>query len=192
MGLWDVLRGQSRPKQANLDALFALPSAALTLEAGLGLHPTGMGSVCFRAAEGQAAAYTQQEAIALIGTEGGPATESRVDEFGYTWLTVRSEPEDTSSLVTDLHAVNSALELQGFGPGLLCSVLELTSSTVPRAYLVYLYKQGTFYPFCPNGPSSRDALVERQIRDSVSSDLSVEADTGRWMPIWGIPGGSPS
>ena len=38
MGFWDVLRGQSRPRKANLDALFSLPSAALTLEASLGLH----------------------------------------------------------------------------------------------------------------------------------------------------------
>ena len=54
MGLWDVLRGQTRPRAANLDALFSLPSAAMTLEASLGLHATGTGSVCFRAAEGQA------------------------------------------------------------------------------------------------------------------------------------------
>ena len=38
MGLWDVLRGQSKPRKANLDALFAVPSAAITLEASLGLH----------------------------------------------------------------------------------------------------------------------------------------------------------
>ena len=89
MGLWDVLRGQSRPRAANLDALFALPSATLTLEAALGLHATGVGSVCFRAAEGQASAATQREASELIAVDGGPATESRVDEYGYTWLTVR-------------------------------------------------------------------------------------------------------
>jgi hypothetical protein len=32
--------------------LFALPSAALTLEAALEFKPTGLGSVCFKAAEG--------------------------------------------------------------------------------------------------------------------------------------------
>jgi hypothetical protein len=187
VGLWDALRGESRPRKANLDALFALPSAALTLEAAMGLRPTGVGSVCFRAAEGQAAVTTQQEASALVAVGGGPATESRVDEYGYTWLTVRAEPEDTSDLVTDLHAVNSALELQGFGTGLLCSTLGFGSGTVPRAFLVYLYKRGTFYPFCPTGSTSRDTLLERQIRDAVGGDLSIESDLGRWMPIWGIP-----
>lgn len=189
MGLWDALRGQSRPVKADLDALFALPSAALTLEAALGLHPTGVGSVCFRAAEGQAALTTQQEASALVAVDGGPATESRVDEYGYTWLTVRAAPEDTSDLVTDLHAVNSALEVQGFGTGLLCSTVGFLDDSGQPSYLVYLYKKGMFYPFCPTGPATRDTLKERQLRDVVSGDLPMEPDTSRWMPIWGIPDG---
>lgn len=188
MGLWDAIRGRSRPREANLDALFALPAAALTLEASMGLRPTGVGSVCFRAAEGQAALSTQREASALVAVGGGPATESRVDEYGFTWLTVRTTPENTSGLVTDLHAVNSALEAQGFGTGLLCSVLGFASETVPAVFLVYLYKQGTFYPFCPTGSGNRDSLVERQVRDAVAADLPIEPDLSRWMPIWGIPG----
>ena len=186
MGLWDALRGQSRPRKANLDALFGLPSAALTLEASMGLHPTGVGSVCFRAAEGQAAVTTQQEAVALVALDGGPATESRVDEYGYTWLTVRTAPEDMSSLVTDLHAVNSALEAQGFGTGLLCSTVGFRGETAGPTFVVYLYKQGTFYPFCPTGRTSRDTLRERQVRDVLAADLPIEPDTARWMPIWGI------
>ena len=54
MGFWDVLKGQTKPRPARLDALFSLPSAAMTLEASLGLQATGEGSVCFRAAEGKA------------------------------------------------------------------------------------------------------------------------------------------
>jgi hypothetical protein len=187
MGFWDVLRGQSRPRQANLDALFSLPSAALTLEAALGMHPTGSGAVCFRAAEGQAAALSQQEAASLVAVDGGPQVESRVDEYGYTWLTVRTDPPDVGSLVTDLHAVNSALEVQGFGPGLLCSTVAFRGDSGPNTFLVYLYKQGTFYPFCPTGTTSRDTLLERQVRDVVGDDLPIEDDTSRWMPIWGIP-----
>lgn len=188
MGLWDALRGRTAPPQANLDALFAVPSAALTLEAAMNLRPTGVGSVCFRAAEGQAAVATQLEASALVKVDGGQTIESRVDDYGYTWLTVRTAPEETSALVTELHAVNSALEAQGFGTGLLCSVVGFTSSTVPAAHLVYLYKRGTFYPFCPATDSSRDTLVERQVRDAVTNDLPIEPDLTRWLPIWGMPG----
>jgi len=152
----------------------------------MGLRPTGNGSVCFRAAEGQAAVDTQQEASALVAVDGGPATVSRVDEYGYTWLTVSAAPEDTAGLVTDLHAVNSALEVQGFGTGLLCSTVGFRDDAGALAYLVYLYKQGTFYPFCPTGPSRRDTLRERQVRDVVGADLPIEPELSRWMPIWGI------
>ncbi len=187
MGFWDVLRGHSAPRAAKLDALFALPGAALTLEASLGLHATGVGAVCFRAAEGMAAVATQREAADLVAVDGGPATESRVDEYGYTWLTARTDPPDVGALVTDLHAVNSALEVQGFGPGLLCSTVGFRGDDGRTAYVVYLYKQGTFYPFCPTGPNKRDSLMERQLRDAVGDDLPIEEETSRWMPIWGIP-----
>jgi hypothetical protein len=188
MGFWDAVRGRTRPKEADLDRLFALPSAALNLQAALGLQATGVGSVCFRAAEGAAAGATQREASELVDLDG-PAPTSRVDEFGYTWLTVRRTPGDVPSLVTDLHGVNTSLELQGFGTGLLCSVVGFAPETDlagPRTYLVYLYKQGTFYPFCPTGPTSRDDLRERQVRDCVDGDLVVEPDRARWMPLWGL------
>ncbi|WP_445255914.1 PspA-associated protein PspAB [Nocardioides aurantiacus] len=187
MGFWDAIRGRTTPRAATLDALFAVPSAALTLEAGLGLRPTGAGSVCFRAAEGAASVQSQAEAAALVGHDGGPATESSVDDYGYTWLTVRTDPPDPATLVTDLHAVNSALEAQGFSSSLLCSVIAFVDDRGAPAYLVYLYKQGTFYPFVPSGPATRDALRERQLRDEVGADLPIEPDQGRWMPIWGLP-----
>ena len=92
----------------------------------------------------------------------------------------------SAALVTDLHAVNSALEAQGFGSGLLCSTVGFRSESDQRVFVVYLYKQGTFYPFCPSGPSSRDTLLERQVRDAIGADLPIEEDTSRWMPIWGL------
>ena len=55
------------------------------------------------------------------------------------------------------------------------------------AFLVYRYKQGTFYPFSRPARQSRDTLKERQIRDAVGTDLPIEPDTSRWMPLWGLP-----
>jgi len=79
MGLWDALRGRSTTSGPNLDALFLVPSAAVTLQTGIGLEPAGTGSVCFRAAEGQfdRLAGLAAELVALdvdvIVTDGGPA-----------------------------------------------------------------------------------------------------------------------
>ena len=54
MGFLDALLGRTKPVPPNLDELFALPNAALTLEAGTDFRPTGSGWVCFRAGEGMA------------------------------------------------------------------------------------------------------------------------------------------
>jgi hypothetical protein len=188
VGLWDVIRGQQRAKRPNLDNLFAVPGAAITLQTALGVMPTGVGSVCFRAAEGSASGAAQEVASALVEQDRGPAVERSVDGFGFTWLVVRGTPDDVSGLVTDLHAVNTELEMQGFASGLLCSLVGFGDAAGHRLGLVYLYKRGTFYPFAPNGPQSRDTLFERQVRDQLAGDLTIEEDLGRWLPLWGAPG----
>ena len=190
MGLLDALLGRSKPVRPDLDRLFALPTAAVTLEAATGFVPTGLGSVCFRAVEGGAFARTQREVLELLDADEGPKTEVSTDSYGYTWLQARHGPGDLSGLVTDLHAVNSTLESNGFGPHLLCSLVGLRSPDAPerRLALVYLYKRGTFYPFAPTGGQNRDNALELQVRGALGADLPIEKDLGRWFPVWGAPG----
>ena len=73
--------------------------------------PTGSGSVAFRAPEGRAFADVQAEVQALLDADGGPKVEVEIDQYGYTWIVVRTDPPDLSSLVTDLHAVTLAAPL---------------------------------------------------------------------------------
>lgn len=120
------------------------------------------------------------------------------DEYGYTWLVARHEPEETVELVNDLHAVNTLLEENGFGPQLLCSLVgfrgaeetESEGAAARSLALVYLYKRGTFYPFAPRAgrKEKRDSALELQIRGLLTDDLPVEEDLGRWFPVWGAPG----
>ncbi len=190
MGLWDVITGRSRPKPANLDALFAVPTAAIALETELGLRPTGEGSVCYRAAAGVAFQQTQDDVVALLDDDpDAPPVEVTRDEFGFTWLLNRHDPADISGLVTDLHAVNTSLEAQGFGPGLLCSLIPFADTTGRTVGLVYLYKQASFYPFAPKPDQRlRDNLLEIQVRDALKGELPVEQDLSRWLAVWGAPG----
>ena len=189
MGLWETMTGRSRASRPNLDSLFAVPSAAITLQTAAGFAPTGAGSVCFRAASGAAFHQLQAEVVALLESdEGAPEVEERTDEFGYTWLTVHGDPQDTSALCTGLHAVNTSLVEQGFDSGLLCTLVPFADDSGRRFGLVYLYKQGTFYAFAPTGPQSRDNLLEIQVRDLLNGELPMEQDLGRWMALWGAPG----
>jgi hypothetical protein len=191
MGFWDVITGRSRPKQADLDSLFLVPSAAITLQTAIGLTPTGEGSVCYRAAGGAAFQQIQNDVVALLDADpDAPDVRVSRDEYGFTWLVAQHDPADTAGLCTDLHAVNAALEEQGFGPGLLCSLVPFADPSGRRVGLVYLYKQSTFYPFAPKPGSTqqRDNLLEIQVRDTLAGELPMEQDLSRWLALWGAPG----
>ncbi|MET8948134.1 hypothetical protein ABZX30_32515, partial [Streptomyces sp. NPDC004542] len=152
MGLLDILLGRTRPVAPDLDQLFALPSAAVTLEAAAGFTPTGGGAVCFATVEGAAFEQTHREVQALLDADTdrtGPPVELRQDDYGYSWLVSRRTPDQLPQLVNDLHAVNSSMEANGFGPQLLCSLAGFRDDSGHRLALVYLYKRGTFYPFAP-------------------------------------------
>jgi hypothetical protein len=186
MGFWSALSGRRKPVAANLDALFSLPNAAITLQTAANLTPTGMGAVCFRAAEGAAFHQTVSDVVALLDNDDDPDVEQSTDPFGFSWLLARQD--DTAALVTDLHAVNTALESQGFSDGLLCSLVSFADPSGRRLALVYLYKRGTFYPFAPTGPQQRDNVLELQVRDLLKDELAIEPDLSRWMAVWGAPG----
>ncbi|GAA2064702.1 hypothetical protein GCM10009801_09530 [Streptomyces albiaxialis] len=196
MGFWDALLGRSKPKRPDLDQLFALPSAAITLQAGAGFTPTGTGAVCFASVEGGAFARLQQDVRALLDADterGGIPVGFSQDSYGYTWLLVRHAPDEDGAmpaLVNDLHAVNTLLEEAGFGPQLLCSLVTFADAEQRPLALIYLYKRGTFYPFAPlpGQGEKRDNGLELQVRGLLSGDLTVEQDLSRWFPVWGAPG----
>jgi len=184
MGLLDAILGRTKVPKANLDVLFGLPSAAITLQAATGLRPDGTGSVCFKSAQGGAFAETQADVEALLGA-GGPRPEPVKDSFGFTWLV--SSTDDVGELVTELHAINSSLVDAGFGDSLLCSVVGFADGN-RRLGLVYLFKRGTFYPFAPLPGEKRDNPLEMEVRGAVAGELPIEPELARWFPVWGAPG----
>ena len=73
MGFLDGLLGRRKAARPNLDALFSVPSAALTLRAAAGFEPTGNGTVCFRAAAGPAFAQVADEVLSGRAPDLTPA-----------------------------------------------------------------------------------------------------------------------
>jgi hypothetical protein len=110
------------------------------------------------------------------------------DDYGFTWLVSSHLSDEMDALVTDLHAVNSALVDNGFGPQLLCTLVAFRDERERRLALVYLYKRGTFYPFAPTSGQHRDNALEMQIKGALGDDLKVEQDLTKWFPVWGAPG----
>lgn len=188
MGFFDSLFGRSKPARPDLDQLFAMPGAALTLEAAMDYRPTGVGAVAFRKPAGKAFAAVQQEIQDLLDLDSGPKVAVQEDTFGFTWLVVHKDPSDTPGLVTDLHAINATLQDSGFGPTLLCSLFGFAGPDGQQLAMVYLFKQGTYYPFAPVSSDRRDNMLELQVRDELGSDLRFEPELGRWFALWGAPG----
>jgi hypothetical protein len=192
VGFLDTLLGRSKPVAPKLDALFSLPSAAVTLDAATGFSPTGTGSVCFRPAEGRAFADIENDVRELLDMSsakgGGLPVEVTKDSYGFTWLVSSHMSTELEDLVTDLHAVNSTLVDNGFGPQLLCTLVAFRDDKQRRLALVYLFKRGTFYPFAPLDGERRDSGLELQIKGALEGELKLEQDLSRWFPVWGAPG----
>jgi hypothetical protein len=192
MGFLDTLLGRTKPVPPKLDDLFSLPSAAVTLEAATGFTPTGTGSVCFRPAEGKAFADVEKDVRELLDMSGAKTgtlpVEVTKDSYGFTWLVSSHMSTELEDLVTDLHAVNSSLVDNGFGPQLLCTIVAFRDEQQRRLALVYLFKRGTFYPFAPLSGERRDNALEMQVKGAVESELKIEQDLSRWFPVWGAPG----
>ncbi len=184
MGFLDTLLGRTKPVQPNLDALFELPTAAITLQAAMGFTPTGSGSVCFRATEGRAFSDIEAEVRELLsmGEDAAPV-EVTSDSYGFTWLVCRHRSDDMESLVTDLHAVNSSLADGGFGPQLLCTLVGLTDSAAASSASSTSTRRGTFYPFAPQAGEHRDNALELEVRGNVG--VGPE-DRARPQPV--VPG----
>jgi PspA associated protein B len=189
VGFLDALLGRTKPVPPNLDALFAVPSAAITLQAATDFTPTGTGSVCFHATEGKAFSDIEKDVRDLLNMgENQAPVEVTEDKYGFIWVLCHHSADDIPGLVTDLHAVNTSLEGGGFGSRLLCTVVGFRDGAGHPLGLVYLYKRGTFYPFAPQPGQRRDNATELQVRGVLGDDLKIEPDLERWLALWDAPG----
>lgn len=189
MGLRDTLFGRTKQVAPQLDNLFALPTAALTLQTQLELVSSGEAGLCFKSGSGEATLATDDDLKQLLNfnEEDNKVTFS-TDDLGFKWLVI--DDADITSLVTRIHSANTTMVEHGFGPRLLCAVFGFVPQTPPgegSVRMVYLLKQGTFYPFAPTGKDQRDNELELRVRSFLEGDLAMEKDLSRWMALWNVP-----
>jgi len=195
MSFLDTIFGRTKPVQPKLDDLFALPGAAIQLQAAMGFVPTGSGSVSFKPVAAKSFTDVQKDVEELLDMDaskpgGGLPVEVTKDSYGYTWLVSNHMSDEMDGLVTDLHAVNTALVDNGYGPQLLCTLVAFRDDSHRSLALIYLYKRGTFYPFAPlpGRQDDHDMGLELEVKGVLGEELKIEQDMSRWFPVYGAPG----
>ena len=188
MGLGDVLFGRKKLRGPNLDKLFALTTAQLTLETELNLKPAGVAAVVFKPLSAGEFARAEQEIDELLSVtaeSSGSQVRRRSDKFGFQWLVVRDR--DFDDLVTSVHLVSSELDARGFGGQLLATLFLFEGGARP-VYVIYGYKRGTFWPFIPTGEDQeRDNAEEIRLKNELEGELPIEPDLTRWLGLFDAP-----
>ena len=189
MGLFDILTGKRKMKAPAESRLFAMSTAAVTLEMTLELRSSGKAAIVFQplaTADFSSIVTDMEEVLRGTGDDSGTRVDKTDDSFGYRWMVLADD--DFEDLVVGINVVSQALQDGGYGERILCAVFAFRDPQDQPVYWIYNYKRGTFYPFVPaGGDQRRDSERELRLRAQIGNELPVEAELERWFPLWGIP-----
>ena len=188
MGFLDALLGGRRKLSGPApDRLFAMTTAYVQLETGLGIKSRGSAGLVFQplgTADFESLMKDTEELLESAAQDTGTTTETKVDEYGYRWAILRDP--DFEDVVVAANTVSSQLDSGGYGDRLLCAVFAFEEKGKP-IYWIYNYKRGTFYPFVPTGKQERDSEREFRLKAQMADELPLEQEVGRDLPLWDIP-----
>jgi len=188
VGLTDILFGRKKLKEPAGDRLFALTTAAVTLDVECGLKPAGAGAVVFKPLS--AGEFTQvdqdvEQLLEGVASGFGAKLERTKDKYGFEWVVIRDP--DLEDQVTSVHAVSSELSARGFGGQLLAAAFRFEGGEHP-VYWIYGFKSGTFWPFVPTGEKQeRDNARELELKAKLEKELPVEQDLSKWLALFDAP-----
>jgi hypothetical protein len=190
VGFLDALLGGrgKRVKGAAPDRLFAMTTAQVTLDTGLGLKHKGATGIVFQpleTADFEGILTETDELLRGSAADTGTEVESSSDEYGYRWIILRDP--DFEDLVVALNTISSQLQESGYGDRLLAAVFPFEDKG-RKLYFIYNFKRGAYYPFIPApGDKARDSEAELRLKAQVGAELPWEDDITRWFPLWEIP-----
>ena len=142
VGLGDVLFGRKKLKGPARDRLFALTTAAVSLDVECGLKPAGVGAVVFKplsAGEFAQVDKDVEELLASVAASSGSTLERKTDTFGFEWVVVHDP--DLEDQVTAVYAVAKEFSERGFGAQLLAAPFRFEGGGHP-VYWIYGFKTG--------------------------------------------------
>jgi hypothetical protein len=185
--LGDILFGRKKLKGPARDRLFALTTAAVTLDVSCGLKPAGAAALVYKplsAGEFAQADTDAEQLLQSVAQSSGSTLDRKQDSFGFQWVIVR-DPE-LEDQVTAVYAIANELTTRGFGGQLLAAAFRFDGGEQP-AYWIYGFKTGTFWPFVPTGGQNRDNARELQLKSQLERELPVEPDLSKWFGLFDAP-----
>jgi hypothetical protein len=183
MGLF----GRTKLKQPADERLFALTTAAVTLQVECGLTYAGKGALVFKPISASAfdeVVKAADELLDSVAQDSGSKVTRETDSFGYEWVII-ADPQ-LEDAVTSLHMLASELDQQGFGERLLAALFRFKGYEHP-VYWVYGYKGGVFWPFVPAGGQERDNAKELELKSKLEQELPIEDDLSKWFGMFDAP-----
>ena len=188
MGFTDALFGRKKLKEPAADRLFAITTAAVTLETGCGLKPAGKGAVIFKplsAGEFSQVDADVNELLKSVAAGSGSTLDRKKDSFGFEWIVI--EDSDLEDQVAGVHAVADEFQERGFGAQLLAAAFLFSGDAHP-VYWIYGFKRGAFWPFVPTGEKQeRDNARELELKAKLELELPIEPDLSRWLGLFDAP-----
>ena len=187
MGLRDVLFGRKQLGEPKDDRLFALTTAAVTLETELQLKTSGAAAIAWKpqsSGEFRSAFDDVDQLVDAVAAQCDSKVERKSDEYGYDWFVVHDP--DLEDLVGTAHTLSSELTAKGFGSQLLAAMFRFDGGEHP-VYFIYGYKRGAFWPFVPISKDARDNATELELKAKLEKELPIEQDLTRWLALFDAP-----
>jgi len=187
VGLRDILSGRKKLPGPKDDRLFALTTAAVTMQVELGLKTAGVGAITFKpqsSGEFRSAFDDVDKLVDAVAAQCGSTVERHSDDYGYDWIVVHDP--DLEDLVTTAHTLAAELTAQGFGEQLLAAIFKFDGGEHP-VYWIYGFKRGAFWPFIPTGKEERDNAAELELKAKLEHELPIEQDLTRWLALFDAP-----
>ena len=187
MGLRDILSGRKKLPGPKDDRLFALTTAAVTMQVELGLKTAGAGAIAFKpqsSGEFRSAFDDVDKLVDAVAQQSGSKVERESDEYGFDWIVVHDA--DLEDLVGTAHTIAAELTAQGFGEQLLAAVFRFEGGQRP-VYFIYGFKRGAFWPFVPLADQKRDNATELELKAKLEKELPIEQDLTRWLALFDAP-----
>jgi len=193
MGLFDAVTGRHKVKGPAPDRLFAITTAAVTLQASYEIGPGGAAAIVFQplaTSEFEATLRDMEDVVRATAADSGTQVNTQDDAYGYRWMILRAP--GIEDLAVGINAVSSSIEAAGHGERLLCAVFSFADAQKRAVYFIYNYKRGSWYPFVPlgggaGGATQRSTERELQLKAQLGDELPLEPELERWFPLWGIP-----